>query len=278
MKMGRLKRRKARKGALEEIVCEIAKEAKYGFQEKCVTLHGDPCFDGNGIRQDNKTDLEFLLDLACDWGAILYVTATDEGDNFYFLSERHVMQELEPAVKYYYGRCDVEHRLLSFKANVDVGNIQLPRVLSGMDFETGQRIQPEDQQAEQAEPPEDEYQAENLTEFGKSDKEKGAEVEAMATAAEKIQKQVRDERGAVEHIADPGLRSPEHIKERAKNQFSTRLLGMEGSGTATGNHRLHAQTTVEIADAGRFSGKWFLSKVQHTVDSKGYYTSFECRR
>jgi uncharacterized protein len=279
MKMGLLKRKRAwQDKTLKEIVTEIAADPKYSFKQKEIKLRGDPCFDGNGLRQDNKTDLEFVLELASDYGAIMYIAADDKGDNFHFLSQYHVMEEITPALTLYYGRCDVPGRLLSFRANSDVGNIRLPRLLSGMDYTTGKRIQPKDQKIEEVVQPVDRFRDENLTEFGKREPAKAEQLKAMMTAAADIQTKVREERGAVDHVADPVFTTEERIKERAKNQHSTSLLGMEANGTTTGNHRLHAQTTVEIADAGRFSGKWFLSKVQHTVDSQGYHTSFECRR
>jgi len=38
-------------------------------------------------------------------------------------------------------------------------------------------------------------------------------------------------------------------------------------------------TSVGIQDVGgRFSRNWFLTQVQHTLNSEGFNTSFECRR
>ena len=42
-----------------------------------------------------------------------------------------------PAVTVYYGRSDVDNRLLSFKSSSDASRIELPRILSGIDFDTG---------------------------------------------------------------------------------------------------------------------------------------------
>ena len=54
---------------------------------------------------------------------------------------------------------------------------------------------------------------------------------------------------------------------------------MRASGTAVGNHHLHAQAAFNIADVGkRFSGIWYLSKVRHILDKEGYRTEFECQR
>lgn len=279
MKMGLLKRKRAWQDVtLRQILEEIAGDPNYGFQTIDIQLRGDPLFSGNGVRQQNKTDRDFLIDLAREYGGVMYVDADETGDNFHFLSQYHVMQEIEPEVTLYYGRCDAPDRLLSFDANSDVGNIQLPRALSGIDYNTGQRTQPRSAPIEAVEQPEDRFRDENLTEFRRREPVKAAQLEALMTAAKEVQEQVREERGSVDQVAVSTFTTEEELAQRAENQHSASLLGMEASGATLGNHRLHAQTTVEIADTGRFSGRWFLSKVQHIVDDQGYRTKFECRR
>jgi phage protein D len=50
----------------------------------------------------------------------------------------------------------------------------------------------------------------------------------------------------------------------------------EGSGSTIGNPRLRAGDMVEIRGIGkRFSGKYTLSKVTHTISTNGYITQFE---
>lgn len=279
MKMGLLRRKRAWQDVtLRQILEEIAGDPRYGFQSTDIQLRGDPLFPGNGLRQQNKTDRDFLIDLAADYGGVMYVDADETGDNFHFLSQYHVMKEIVPEVTLYYGRCDVPGHLLSFDANSDVSNVQLPRVLSGIDYTTGQRTQPRPVPIEAVDQPEDRFRDENLTEFRQREPLKAAQLEALMTAAEAVQQQVREERGSVDRVAVSTFTTDEELSQRAENQYSTSLLGMEASGATLGNHRLHAQATVEIADAGRFSGRWFLSKVQHAVDDQGYRTKFECRR
>lgn len=63
----------------------------------------------------------------------------------------------------------------------------------------------------------------------------------------------------------------------AKSILTEILQGLfEGSGSTIGNPRLRAGDMVEIRGIGkRFSGKYTLSKVTHTISTSGYITQFE---
>ncbi|MGE5402343.1 MAG: phage baseplate assembly protein V, partial [Ignavibacteriales bacterium] len=63
----------------------------------------------------------------------------------------------------------------------------------------------------------------------------------------------------------------------AKTILMEILQGLyEGSGSTIGNPRLRAGDMVEIRGIGkRFSGKYTLSKVTHTIGTSGYITQFE---
>ena len=63
----------------------------------------------------------------------------------------------------------------------------------------------------------------------------------------------------------------------AKSILSEILQGLfEGYGSTIGNPRLRAGDMVEIRGIGkRFSGKYTLSKVTHTISTSGYITQFE---
>ena len=115
--------------SLSGIVSEISGEY-FDAANVIVNLKGDPEFTGNGIRQQNETDLAFLLRLAATYGCETFVTANDEGDVLHFESQYSIMKS-EPELTLYHGRSGVSNRLLSFQADSDVSNIQLPRVLSG---------------------------------------------------------------------------------------------------------------------------------------------------
>ncbi|MFZ2498188.1 phage baseplate assembly protein V [Methanosarcina sp.] len=63
----------------------------------------------------------------------------------------------------------------------------------------------------------------------------------------------------------------------AKSILTEILQGLyEGSGSTIGNPKLRAGDMVEIRGIGRrFSGKYTLSKVTHTISTSGYITQFE---
>ena len=129
MRMGLRKRSRVWSDmALSDIVQSIA--SNY-FSDLDVNLLGDPNFTGNGLRQHEKTDLEFLNGLAETYGCVMYVTAGDSADTFHFVAQYAAMT-MDPAVTVYYGRSDVTNRLLRFESSADTSQIELPRVLSGI--------------------------------------------------------------------------------------------------------------------------------------------------
>ena len=116
MKMGLKKRNRTFADmALSDMVATVA--SAY-FTSIDVNVTGDPSFPGNGLRQQEETDLAFLRRLASTYGCILYVTAGDQDDTFHFISQSAAMS-MASAVTVYYGRSDVDNRLLSFQASVD---------------------------------------------------------------------------------------------------------------------------------------------------------------
>ena len=92
MKMGLRKRNRPWKDlTLQDIVEQIT--SSYGFASVDVQLQGNPNFLGNGIRQQEETDLAFLLRLAQEYGCEMYVSA----DNFrrhpaFYFSANHYDQ------------------------------------------------------------------------------------------------------------------------------------------------------------------------------------------
>ena len=275
MRMGLRKRNRVwTDKKLSEIVEHIIKK-EHGFEAK-VELLGDPSFKDNGIRQQDETDLAFLLRLAAIYGCEAFLRANNRGEVFHFKNQQAIMKT-QPEVTLYYGRRDVESRLLSFTPNSDVSNIQLPRSYSGIDFETGKPVEVKTSQVKEVASTEDAFFNENLAEFRKKDSKKAAQIDALIKAAKIIN--IQKELGETRREVVEGFTTAEHLQQRVKNQFSTNILGMRASGTAIGNKNLHAQSSVGIADVGgRFSGTWYLSSVKHTVNNQGYRCSFDCRR
>ncbi len=54
---------------------------------------------------------------------------------------------------------------------------------------------------------------------------------------------------------------------------------IKGSGSTVGLPDLRAGNVIEIDGLGRrFSGRYFVTQTNHTIDDSGYKTSFQCRR
>jgi phage protein D len=261
---------------LSQIVTEVGGE--YFDHHVETNLRGDPSFNGNGIRQQDETDLAFLLRLASTYGCEMFVIAGEDDDTLHFESQHSIMSA-DPEITLYYGRCGVPNRLISFQASGDVSDIQLPRVFAGIDYETGELAEVTTASVEEVGTTEDPFLDENLTEFRERYPERADQLEGLLSAAGEIQDGLREELGSKEREATPGFSTQEDLDVRAENQFSTSLHGMRGSGTASGNHRLRAQTNVGIADVGgRFSGTWYLSQVRHILNNQGYTIELECQR
>ena len=270
--------RRWRDKKLSEIVEEIGKKY-FGLLGVEVEVEGDPTFTGNGVRQVEETDLAFILRLGRAYACELYVELNElGGEVLHFKSEKAIMNG-EPAMSVYHGRCGVENRLLSFSANSDISNIQLPRQLIGMDYETGEATEMVSGDVEEVGDVEDQFRDENLAAMSQHAPLQAANLTGLLTAASSAQGLVREALGESRREAVPTLTTAEILQERSRNQFSTQIHGMQGSGSLAGNQHLHAQISIDIADVGgQFSGLWYLSQVRHTLNQEGFNTEFECQR
>jgi uncharacterized protein len=261
--------------SLSKVVAAVAQPY---FSSTKVPVKGDPSFGPEGIRQRDETDLAFLLRLACEFGCEMYVVPTESGAEFTFKAQRSIM-DAEPEVTLYHGRCDVDHRLLSFTPTSDVTAIELPRVLSGIDFESGEVLSVSAVASDTPPLSRDDFVDDNLTAFRKRYPDKAGRLESLIAAAPAVQKKLRHELGDSVRHAVPTFVTSADLAERLKNQFSTQQLGMQASGSTLGNQHLRAQRSLGVRDVGgRFSGTWFLSQVKHSLTRLGFRTEFECRR
>jgi phage protein D len=261
--------------SLSAIVKEIA--GKY-FTRLDVAPLGDPIFPGNDIRQQEETDLAFLHRLAAIYGCVLYVTAGDVDDTLHFIGQGEVMKVASP-VSVFYGRTDVPNRLLSFQSSADASQIELPRVLSGIDPDTGKLTELAVTEVKDPGNRDDPFSHENLTAFAEAQPDRASQLAELTAAGSASQAALRAELGKSVRKATPTFITEAQQNAIVKNQFSTSLNGMRARGDTVGIRQLVAQTNVTIGDVGdRFSGKWFLSQVRHTLDGRGYRTEFECRR
>ncbi|OPX90392.1 contractile injection system protein, VgrG/Pvc8 family [Pelotomaculum sp. PtaB.Bin117] len=278
MNMGMRKRNRVwTDTTLEKIVKDIA-GAYFDTGNIRVDLKGNSNFSGNGIRQQDETDLAFLLRLAAAYGCEMFVVSGEQKDELYFKASYKIMKS-DPEVTLYHGRAGVANCLLTFEATVDAAKIQLPRVFAGTDFDTGQCIQQVTAPVEDVGATADLFTDENLTQFYSRYPARALSIKNLLSAASIVQQRLRDELGSVEREITPGFTTQDELNKRADNQFSTSIRGMRASGSASGNHRIHAQSTIKIANVGgRFSGTWYLSQVRHVLNKEGYQTEFQCQR
>lgn len=278
MEMGLAKRNRAHtEMSLKQLVETIGKEY-FSPQNIKIELKGNPKFTGNGIRQQNETDLAFLLRLAKTYGCEMYAVAQEHDNELYFIAQQIMMDET-PAITLYHGRCGVSQRLLSYRANASVSDIQLPRVFTGLDGEEGKKLEVETAEVKKIADPGEAFRDENLAEYMKRRTGRTFGMQQLAQGVGKVRDDLRERLGSVQIEPTIGFVTQEDLRIRAENQFSTSLNGMRGSGVTEGNHRIMAQTTINIGDVGeRFSKKWYLSEVRHILDKDGYRTEFDCQR
>ncbi len=232
MAMGLKERNRAfRDMTLSAIVSQVAGAPPYRFAGVAVDVLGDPNFPGNGIRQREETDLAFLLRLATEYGCAMAAVPGDAGEELEFRAERSLVDG-DPEVTLYYGRCDVENRLLSFTPSSDVGRIQLPRVLAGMEYETGTPISAAPADDDDVSELEDPFLDENLAAFAARHPARAPRLEMLAGAAQASRQALELELGTVVREVVPTFTTPGDLAERLRNQFSTQRLGMEASGVA----------------------------------------------
>jgi hypothetical protein len=99
-------------------------------------------------------------------------------------------------------------------------------------------------------------------------------VKLGATAAS----QLAQTKEIVEEEAN--LASQQEANDIALARLEGRSLGyIQGSGSCVGSPGLQPRTVVELSGLGeRFSGKYYVTSVTHTIGGSGYNTSFQIKR
>jgi phage protein D len=263
---------------LSQLVIKIARDY---FDPQRIEIelmeNGNPKFTGNGIRQREQTDLDFLNKLAKCFGCEMFVVAEDEGDVLYFKAQYLIMTEA-PEVSLYHGRDCGSGVLLDFQANSSVKNMQIPRILTGIDPDTGDAVEMITTTVEDIGAIYDEFMEENMSVYRAEYPERATQLDAVISNAPNVQEDLRKELG-YERQAIETFTTEKELNILKANQYSTSVYGMRAKGSTYGNQYMHAQQNTYLADVGgHFSGIWYLSEVRHLLDDQGYRTEFQCIR
>src|SRR5262245_10866563 len=102
--------------------------------------------------------------------------------------------------------------------------------------------------------------------------------EAQAELSETGQKQLARGAGGRSELVleDVQVSSAQQAEARANRiLLSQQEASVEGSGTSVGQPDMRVGTILELRGVGRFSGRYIVEQVTHTVGSGGYTTSFQ---
>lgn len=104
------------------------------------------------------------------------------------------------------------------------------------------------------------------------------QVKLGSTAASEIAKAKFGETQEV--YDDHNVASQEEANAMALAQLQAKSMGfITGRGSCVGDPRLEARTIIELKGLGqRFSGRYYVTSVTHTIDGSGYRSDFDVRR
>ncbi|PCC73776.1 Phage protein D [Nannocystis exedens] len=251
--------------------------APYAFADPAIEIVPDP--DVKAV-QEGTTDLKFLSQLCDEYGCVLYVEQRPSDERVHFVGKAQIVQS-EPELQLYHGRCGVPDVLDEFDATVDARRAEIPYVLTGVDRKTGKPLDPITVEPRSPGVVDDPFLAENLAAIADPTKRALLQqlIDAAPTAAAELRKLRLAEDGVEHDRSKPALTTTAELRLKADNWVSTHALGMSATGASAGLPRLRARTLVELLDVGgRFSGRWYVSRVKHSVGLGGYRTEFDCRR
>lgn len=86
--------------------------------------------------------------------------------------------------------------------------------------------------------------------------------------------------GKQDMVVDAPVQSQEEAEKLAVSLLTEKAYGfVTGSGRCIGLPEMRPGDLIEIGGLGtRFSGNYYVTKVDHTIGTSGYFTSFEVRR
>ncbi len=220
-------------------------------------------------QQVEKTDLEFLLELARDYDAKLYADHRDSADTLNFVSTQ-ILLEAEPLEEPLIFNANLENLSVSLASS----NTATEKRLVTTHPETGEVVESRETLAEVNEaqwtPASERIArvgpgAERLSRLA-------AKVVVKQAELQKYWRQPPREVGAPSRLPSDRSRT---LGDHA------RRLGQTALGQARGSFWLRPYRRVRVEGVGgRWSGDWYVSQVQHQVDitQRSYISSFSCTR
>jgi Phage tail baseplate hub (GPD) len=254
---------------ISQIVAEIAKDnhLKPGKIEPIPDVSIE---ENRPLQQHGQTDLEFLLKLANQYAAKLYIECGKDGDTLNFVSTKRLLEE------------DPVEEILAFNANLENFSVS---VETAKIFARSREVTTDSQTGERIEI------TKNLVNVKDAQYELNLGVLTQAglgidRISELAQTGATD-RAAFYQMEARSIGAPSRPGSDRSNQASipsdlTSRLGQRGSGQARGSIWLRPYRRVQIDGCGgRWSGNnWYLVSVQHQLDirQRNYTCSFNCTR
>lgn len=241
-------------GTLSTIIDDVLRA--YPLPVGQIRLEADPGFtEERPLRQVNKTDWQFLQDLAAEYGARCFVEYNEERSRFYFISESFLLQgDALGAFNY----CPGVSKLIQFSYQRVASAAAPQRSATTTDPVTGAVVPPAPPTAT---PPET--------------------TPTPAPPSASTPDALRPQQAAL------GAPSDAQLPERAARRDPTRILGFFGEGTAVGTIKLRAKGKVTINGIAPWAaGDWYVRKVVHaytrdrasSTDRSTFYSRFVVTR
>ncbi|KUL25596.1 phage late control D family protein [Actinoplanes awajinensis] len=258
---------------LTELVARIARDHGLGVLAADVTA--DVRFGGPGIRQQDETDLAFVLRIAAEHACLLTLLLGPQDERLGLVAEARL--GLDPPVTTLVLAGDGGLLVTGFQARCDIAQVRLPVEQGAMDGEQARFVQVR-------EPAPAAVAAPARVDTGwvtllRHSPEQATLVEQMLPEAPGAAGQLLADLGVDDVAAAEPFAPADALTSRVRNRSARFCGGMRASGSTVGEPRLRPLTTVNVEGAGaRFSGIWLVSRVRHVMDSAGYRTEFVLRR
>ncbi|MBS1856638.1 MAG: hypothetical protein JST11_14815 [Acidobacteria bacterium] len=268
---------------LSDLVRQIASNPDYKFSSADINidLDDDPEVDRD-MNEPNTTDLQFLQKLAREYQCRTFVeynappgggaagAAAQGHSQFYFWSLSKIMQK-DPAGTLYF--CPGVHQLVEFRYQRVAAGADPERTVSAVDDRTGAVVT-------NPSSPTPGEQSLNMPEDidrdlpGVSDRADAAAqavVDEASSSAGKPHDQVKQKTAA-------GGPSDKTAASKATKRDPTRIMGVLGEGTATGNIGIRAKSKLTlIGICPWYEGDWYVKVVRHHYELAGGIPSYTTR-